>query len=198
MSGLALALAMFAASGSSHFHFIDPFDTYMSGVEAGQPGRELSGFAAECRVSVVGVESTYGLDGEQVKSLAKAVKTLEKDDFTTFQVWKSRQQRFVVIWSYDLEQEYRSSFCFADDGTLRFEDVRSWLFELPSGKGWSHLQRWVLDSSGRLVAQPGHFLSMDGKSIPKPKLDADEEKNLGYHEDIRKISDLKLPPSMLR
>jgi putative transposase len=49
MSGLALALAMFVASGPSASHFVDPFDTYMSGVEAKRPGRELSAFAAERR-----------------------------------------------------------------------------------------------------------------------------------------------------
>ena len=198
MREVALALAMFAAAGSSHSHFVDPFDAYMSGVVSKQPGRELSGFAAECRVPVIGVESTYDLDGEQVASLAKALKVLEKDNFTTFQVWKSGSRRFVVIWSYDLEQEYRSSYCFAEDGTLRFEDVRAWLFELPSGKGWSYLQRWAPDSSGRLVAQPGHFASMNGKPIPKPKLSADDEKNLEYHEDIKRLGDLKLPPSMLQ
>jgi hypothetical protein len=198
MSGLALALAMFLASGPSRSHFVDPFDIYMSGVEAKQPGRELSGFAAECQVPVIGIDSTYDLDGEQVPNLTKAVKALEKDDFTTFQVWKSSHRRFVVIWSYDLEQQYRSSYCFTENGTLQFEDVRAWLFDLPSGKGWSHLQRWVPDSSGSLVAQPGYFSSMNGKPIPKPKLNADDEKNIGYHEDIEKLSDLKLPPSMVR
>jgi hypothetical protein len=201
MKSFALALMMFTAPGSSHSHFVDPFDVYMSGVKAGRPGRELSGYAAECQVPVAGVPSTYAIGGsewKQVPSLSGAVRNLASDHFSTLQMWKSDRRRFVVVWSYDLEQEYRDSYCFGEDGALRFEDNRAWMFELPSGKGWSHLRRWTPDATGRLVANSGHFSTMDGNPIPKPRLDPDEQKNLEYHTDFKRLNDLKLPSAMLR
>jgi hypothetical protein len=132
MNVLALALAVLVAPGQSHSHFIDPFDTYIVSVQSRQPDKELTQFAAECGVSVSGAASKYALGGgtwQQVPNLPNAVSELESDHFGTLQVWKSGPHLFVISWSYDLEQEYRTSYCFEQDGSLAFEDVRAWIFK---------------------------------------------------------------------
>jgi hypothetical protein len=201
MIGLALASLLFAASGPSVSHFVDPFDSYMAAVKANtlQPG--LREFASECGVDLPQTARKFAIGGnswQPVKNLPKSVYDLESDYFTTGEFRNSAERRFAVIWSMDLETEIRFSYCFDQKGVIQFADSRVWEISQPDHTGWSFARRWVLNEAGRLTPQPGKFYSLSGRPISKPKLEEDEQKHIDWSGAANSLGDLKLPAELLR
>jgi hypothetical protein len=201
MRGLALALVMLLAAGPSRSHFVDPFDRYISAVKATTLQPQLKKYAEECGVDTVAGQPRYALGGKEwlpVKDLPKSVYDLASDYFTTGEFWNAGDRHFVVIWSMDLETEIRLSYCFDGKGTIRFMDSRVWEISRPDNQGWSFERRWKPDASGHLMPQDGQFVGLDGKPIARPKLEDDEQKHIDWQGSASRLSDLKLPESLLQ
>jgi len=201
MRGLALALALFAASGPSVSHFIDPFDQYMDAAKMNKLQPQLAALANECGVAGDAVHPKFAIrqgSWRSVGNFAKSVYDLESDYFTTGEVRNSGKHHFVIVWSADLGTEIRFAYCFDDDGSLRFAQSKVWSLSRPGNVGWAFERRWRMDGSGKLVPESGRFLSFSGKPIAKPKSEADEQTNIDWPGEAKNLADLKLPGSMLQ
>jgi hypothetical protein len=184
---------------------VDPFRRYLAGIKANQPEAALVRFAGECGVDVSKSQARFaigpGSSLTQVKNLAKGLKSIETDFYSTAEVWVEGDRVLVEIWanSDDVGSEVRYYKCFANRKMLQAE-VINWNVpvEHADAAAWGYSRRWERGTNGRMQRTKAEFVDEMEKPIPKPKLDEDGEKNLHWIPPLGPFSELKLPPSMLR
>jgi len=210
MKRLFPVLAVLAGLGSSISftqakHQSDPFNMYLDGLKANQPEAVLVRFAGECGVDVSRIQPRYAIGAgsllDPVKSLAKGLKQLETDFYSTAEVRRSRERVLVEIWanSDDVGSEVRYYECFLN-GKLVQAEVVNWNVPVDKGdpKAWGYSRRWERAENGELLRTKAEFVDGGERLIPKPRLDADSEKSLLWTPFLGSLDDWKLPQSALR
>jgi hypothetical protein len=210
MKRLFPVLAVLAGLGSSISftqvkHQSDPFSRYLTGLKSNQPEATLVRFAGECGVDVSRIQPRYAIGAgsslEPVKSLAQGLRQLETDFYSTAEVRRSGERVLVEIWanSDDVGSEVRYYECFLN-GKLVQAEVVNWNVPVDKGdpKAWGYSQRWECVGNGKLLRTKTEFVDGGERFIPKPKLDAEDEKSLLGTPFLGSLDDWKLPPSALR
>ncbi|HME57578.1 MAG TPA: hypothetical protein VKF63_04520 [Terracidiphilus sp.] len=204
-------LALLAGLGSSiSFAQVasqkDPFSRYMAGIKAGSQELSLNRFATECGVDVSKIQPQFaagpGSSLTLVRDLAKGLRSLATDFYSTAEVWVEGERVLVEMWanSDDVGSEARYYKCFANRKLLQAE-VIEWnvpVDQSPNVVSWGYSRRWERGASGRMQRTKAEFVDEMERPIPKPKLDEDGEKSLHWIPPLGPLSELKLPSSMLR
>jgi hypothetical protein len=183
----------------------DPFNRYLAGIKSNQPEAALVRFAGECGVDVSKSQARFavgpGSSFTQVKNLAKGLKSIETDFYSTAEVWTAESRVLVEIWanSDDVGSEVRYYKCFANRKMLQAE-ITNWNVpvEQADHAAWGYSRRWERGANERLQRTKAEFVDEMERPIPKPKLNDDGEKSLHRIPPLGPLSELKLPPSMLR
>jgi hypothetical protein len=68
----------------------------------------------------------------------------------------------------------------------------------PHVVSWGYSRQWERGENGRVQRTKAEFVDERERPIPKPKLDADSEKRLSWTPSLGPLSELKLPPALLR
>jgi hypothetical protein len=184
----------------------DPFSRYKAGVKTRREETSLTNFATQCGVDVLHRQSkfavTVGGGWSPVKDLAKGIYDTESDFFSTAQVWS--QGKAVLVETWDISdtdgQETRTYSCY-ENGVSREVATISWSLPVVDDQGaiaWGFMRCWHRDSAGHMQRTTTHFVDEMERPIPKPKLDADEEKSLNWSPSLGPLNELKLPHSMLQ
>jgi hypothetical protein len=137
-----------------------------------------------------------------VKNLIKGLRSLDTDFYSTVEVWVEGDRVLVEFWanSDDVGSEVRYYKCFAS-GKLAQAEVVEWnvpVSQSPHVVSWGYSRRWERGANGRLQRTKAEFVDEMEKSISKPKLNEEDEKSLHWIPLLGPLSELKLPPSMLR
>ncbi|MGP8175419.1 MAG: hypothetical protein ACLP7O_12845 [Terracidiphilus sp.] len=183
----------------------DPFNRYLVGIKSNQPEATLVRFADECGVDVSKSQARFavgpGSSFTQVKSLAKGLKSIDTDFYSTAEVWMEGDRVLVEIWanSDDVGSEVRYYKCFANRKMLQAE-VINWNVPVEQADAavWGYSRRWERGADERLQRTKAEFVDEMERPINKPKLDEEGEKSLHWIPPLGPLSELKLPPSMLR
>jgi hypothetical protein len=183
----------------------DPFERYLASVKKQTPEDSLRRFAGECGVNTNRVQPKFavspGGSWTAVKNLAAGLRSLETDFYTTAQLWKDADRVLVVLWpNSDADgSEIRQYRCYVS-GKLTQAKVIQW--EIPmdpdyKGKTWGYARTWKCDAGGKLKQIKAGFVNGLEQTIIRPKLSAEEEKNLNWTVNQRSLTDLKFPARML-
>ena len=210
MNRLLQVLALLAGLGSS-FSFAqgtqqkDPFNRYLVGIKSNQPEAALVRFADECGVDVSKVQPRFGVGPGSsltlVPNLAKGLRSLYTDFYSTAEVWVESNRVLVEYWanSDDVGSEVRYYKCFVN-GKLMLAEVIEW--NVPSYQtdpaAWGYSRRWARGANGRLQRTKTEFVDGMERIISKPKLDEESEKSLKWVPLLGPLNELKLPPALLR
>lgn len=184
----------------------DPFNRYLAGIKSNQPEAALVHFAGECGVDVSKSQARFavgpGSSFTQVKSLAKGLKSIDTDFYSTAEVWVEGDRVLVEIWanSDDVGSEVRYYKCFANQ-KLEQAEVIEWnvsVFQSPHVVPWGYSRRWERGANERMQRTKAEFVDEMERPINKPKLDEEGEKSLHWIPPLGPLNELKLPPSMLQ
>ncbi|MGA9069308.1 MAG: hypothetical protein WB424_03570 [Terracidiphilus sp.] len=210
MKSLLPVLVLFAGLGSSISfaqgkQLQDPFNRYLVSIKSNQPEAALVRFAGGCDVEVSKVRPRFGVGPGSslalVKDLAKGLRNLDTDFYSTAEVWVESNRVLVEFWanSDDVGSEVRYYECFVN-GKLSLAEVIEW--NVPSYQtdivAWGYSRRWERGANGRLQRTKAEFVDGMEKPIPKPKLDEEGEKSLHWVPLLGSLNELKLPPDLLR
>ncbi len=199
-------LMLFLGVGSCFsFAQADPFARYLSSVKAGTPETALLRFATDCGVDVKKIQPRYavgpGSSFTAVRNLARGLRSIDTDFYSTAEVWPSRERVLVEVWanSDDVGSEVRYFNCFIGKELMKAEVV-NWNVPVSKGdpKTWGYSLRWERTGNGELTKTKAEFVDALGRTIPKPKLDSEGEKSLLWVPFLGSLDDWKLPQSMLR
>jgi hypothetical protein len=201
-----LVLFLIVGLGSCFsFAQADPFVRYLSSVKAGTPEPTLLRFATECGVDATKIRPRYavgpGSSPSAVRNLARGLRSVDTDFYSTAEVWPSQDRVLVEIWanSDDVGSEVRYFKCFIG-GELTKAEVVNW--NVPVSKGdpriWGYSLRWERSGNGELTKTKTEFVDALGRTISKPKLDSEGEKSLHWNPFLGSLEDQKLPPSLFR
>jgi hypothetical protein len=178
----------------------------MASVKAGTPEPALQKFATGCNVDVSKILPRHavgpGSSFTAVNDLAKGLRTLDTDFYLTVEVWAMESRVLVEMWanSDDVGSEVRYYECFVSQKLMQAE-VIEWdvpVFQSPHVVPWGYSRRWERGENGRMQRTKAEFVDEMERPIPKPKLDSDGERYVSWTPSFRPLSELKLPPSMLR
>ena len=184
----------------------DPFNRYLTGINSNQPEAALVRFAGECGVDVSTSPARFavgpGSSFTQVKNLAKGLKSIETDFYSTAEVWIAENRVLAEIWanSDDVGSEVRYYKCFSNQKLVQAVVV-DWNLPLVKGQrlgAWGYARRWERGTNGVLHRTRAEFVDELEQPIPKPKLDADGEKSLVWVPSLGPLSGMRFPPSLLR
>jgi hypothetical protein len=184
----------------------DPFSRYLAGIKTGTQELALSRFATGCGVDTSKARPQFavgpGSSFTPAKNLAKGLRDLDSDFYSTAEVWVNGNRILVESWanSDDVGSEVRYYKCFANRKLLKAE-VIEWnvpAFHSPHVVAWGYSRRWERDANGRMQRTKAEFVDVMERPIPKPKLDEEGKKALQLTPPLGPISDLNLPASMLR
>jgi hypothetical protein len=204
LAGLGCSISF--AQTKSVQPFSDPFDRYLKGVKNNRPEPSLQRFAAECGVDLAVSQPRFAVNPGggwmQVKNLAKGLYNLESDFYTSGEVWFQGRRVLVEIWpiSSDVGSEIRVFRCF-DEGKLLQAEAIDWtlpVYQDSKAISWGCSRRWERAANGRMQRTKVEFVDELEQPIPRPKLDADDVKELNWSPSLGPLSELKFPPSMLR
>jgi hypothetical protein len=204
-------LALFAGLGSSFSSAQvvppkDPFARYVAGVRTGLQEPSLRRFAAGCGVDISRIQLRYavgpGSSFIQVKDLPKGMQRLDTDFYSTAEVWPTADRVLVEIWanSDDVGSEARYYKCFVNRKLTQAELI-VWTVPVVQAPGvvpWGYSRRWERDTNERMQKTKAEFVDEIEQPMPKPKLDADDEKSLHWIPPLGSLNELMLPPSLLR
>jgi hypothetical protein len=183
----------------------DPLARHMAGVKAGTPEPALQKFATGCNVDVSKILPRYaagpGSSFTPINDLAKGLRTLDTDFYSTAEVWASESRVLVEMWanSDDVGSEVRYYECFAAQELMQAE-VIEWdvpMVQSPHVVTWGYSRRWERGENGRMQRTKAEFVDEIERPIPKPKLDADGERYISWTPSLGPLSELKLPPALL-
>lgn len=204
-------LALWAGMGSS-ISFAqatpskDPFLRYMAGAKIGSPELSLQRFANECSVDILKIQPRFaagpGSTLTPVNNLAKGLRSLATDFYSTAEIWVEKDRVLVEFWanSDDVGSEVRYYKCFINV-KLTLAEVIEWnvpVSQSPHVIPWGYFRRWERGTDGRMQRTKAEFVDEMERPIHKPKLDEDGEKSLHWIPPLGPLSELKLPPFMLR
>jgi hypothetical protein len=187
----------------------DPYDRYLEDQKTDASGPALTRFASNCGVDVLHHKSKRAINvGDkwfQEEDLSKPSDDPEEatDFFLTYQVWSDGHRVLVESWNIigSDGKETRDLYCFEDRLLREIEDI-AWSFppfEDENGpSAWGYKQRWQRDTTGKMQRVTVEFVDGMERPIPKPKLDADDEKSLEWPLALNSLDDLKLPSVLLR
>ena len=183
-----------------------PLDLYIEGLRTHSVNNAAAGFTQICGVKLDEAAIRFAFSNNDagtwklVDDLPKAYDDIEMDLVGTAEVWKNPAGTVVEIWqaALDVGGFSRSFFCFAKDGRLTAFDAINFQIPDDDGKPWGMHERWILESDGAFrAAIPFQFIGLDEKTIPKPKLDQDDEQfaaSWGHKPPpIKTLNELKLP-----
>jgi hypothetical protein len=211
MRKLFPALALLAGLGSS-ISFAqgnpqaDPFSRYLTGLKTNQPEAALVRFAGECGVDVLNTPPRLavgpGSSVTPVKSIAKGLRSIDTDFYSTAEVWVGGDRVLLEFWaiSDDVGSEVRYLKCFSK-GTLMQAEVIVWNVPCAQSQhvhSWGYSRRWERGADGKMQKVKIEFVDGMEQLIAKPKLDEEDRKSLLWIPPLGPLRELKLPPSMLR
>jgi hypothetical protein len=198
-----LGCSVFSAQAASQK---DPFSRYMAGIKAGSQELSLNRFATECGVDVSKIQPQFaagpGSSFTLVRNLAMGLRSFATDFYSTAEVWVEGERVLVEMWanSDDVGSEVRYYKCFANRKLLQAE-VIEWnvpVDQSPNIVSWGYSRRWKRSADGRIQRTKAEFVDGMERPIPKLELDEDGEKSLHWIPPLGPLTELKLPPSMLR
>jgi len=183
----------------------DPFARYLARVKGGTVERSFVKFSTNCTVDVSKIQPRFAIGaGSQfspVGNLAKGLRSLDTDFYSTAEVWVAHQQVVLEIWanSDDVGSETRYYECFTGGKLIRAEVV-VWKVPVEEGdlKTWGYFRKWELGSNGDLKQTKAEFVDAFGLPTPKPKLDSEDKKSLQWTPFLGPLDGWKLPQSTLR
>jgi hypothetical protein len=178
----------------------------MRDVKLHQHSTQVADFVTACGLSIKNVRPPrFALNvGEWQPSqdLVKDLREASTDFFSTAEVYTDvHSSTVVILWalSFDVGSEQGTMLCYSPSGRLRFLHSTNWALPVgPGSKEWIFDQRRDFNHDGKLIHKEEHFLNKKGTVVPKPKLDPDEEKNYDWVFAGTKLSDLKLPATLLK
>ena len=137
-----------------------------------------------------------------VKSIAKGLKSIDSDFYSTAEVRVDGDKVLLEIWanSDDVGSEVRYLKCFSK-GRLLEAEIVVWnvpCVQSPHVHAWGYSRRWEHDAIGRMQRTKAEFVDGMERPIARPKLDEADRKSLLWIPSLGPLSELKLPPSMLR
>jgi hypothetical protein len=213
-----LVLILFAGLGSSFSISQNPkppvvpqspLDSYIERLRAHSMNNEAAGFGQICGVKLDEAANRFAFSNNDagtwklVDDLPKAYDDIGMDLVSTAEVWKNPAGTVVELWqaAMDVGGFSRSFFCFDKVGRLTVFDAVNFQIPNDDGKPWGMHERWILKSDGVFrAAIPFHFIGLDEKVTPKPKLDQDDEKfaaSWGHTPPpIKTLNELKLPKAL--
>jgi hypothetical protein len=186
-----------------------PLDSYIEGLRTHSMNNAAARFAQTCGVKLDEAADRFAFSNNDagtwklVDDLPKAYDDVEMDLVNTAEVWKNPAGTVVEIWQavLDVGGFSRSFFCFDKDGQLTTFDAIDFQIPTDEGKPWGIHERWILKKDGVFQAAiPFQFIDFDEKTIPKPKMDQDDEKfaaSWGHKPPpIKTVNELKLPKAL--
>jgi hypothetical protein len=186
--------------------FSDPFDRYLKGVKEDVPEPSLHKFATECGVDLAKSQPRFAVSPGggwmQVTNLARGLRNLDSDFYSTAEVWVEGNRVLVEIWpiSEDVGSEVRVFRCFEDSILLQAEAI-DWtvpVYQAPDVIPWGYSRRWERGLNGHIQRIKAEFVDELERPISKPKLDADDVKGLNWSPSLGPLNELKLPLALLR
>ncbi len=210
MKRLLSVLALSAGLGCSISYALsaqqkDPFNRYLAGIKSNQPEAAMVRFAGECGVDVLEIQPRFGAGPGSsltlVTNLAKGLRSLDTDFYSTAEVWAEKDHVLVEFWanSDDVGSEVRYYKWFVD-GKLALAEVIEW--NVPSYQtdivAWGYSRRWERGANGRLQRTKAEFVDEMERQISKPKLDKEGEKSLHWVPLLGPLNELRLPLALLR
>jgi hypothetical protein len=187
-------------------HFSDPFNRYLKDVKNGLPETSMQRFSTECGVDPLSILPRFavgpGSSLTLVKNLARGLRSIETDFYSTAEVWVEGDRVLVELWtnSEDVGSEVRYYKCFAGQ-KLHQAEVIEWnvpVFQSPDLIPWGYSRRWERSANGGMQRTKAEFVDEMEKTIPKPKLDKEDEESLRWIPLLGPLNELKLSPSLLR
>jgi hypothetical protein len=183
----------------------DPFVRYLDDQKSNRLESALKRFAGECGVDIYSIKPLFavsaGGDWLPTKNLTEGLNSLESDFYSVAEVWPEEDRVLVEIWanSDDVGSEVRVYRCFSKGKLLRAESI-DWNLpmEQPNDSTWGYARRWEAGKNGSMERTQVQFVDGMERPIPKPKLDADDEKSLNWMPSLGPLNELKLPPALLR
>jgi hypothetical protein len=136
-----------------------------------------------------------------VGNLAKGLRNLDSDFYSSAEVWHKGDRVVVEIWaiSADVGSEVRVYRCF-EKGVLLRAEATDW--NLPQVEAdpaaWGYFRRWERNPAALIRRTKAEFVDDMERPIVKPRLDADGERSLNWKPGLGPLNELKLPPSTLR
>jgi hypothetical protein len=186
-----------------------PLDSYIEGLRAHSMNNAAARFTQICGVKLDEAAVRFAFSNNDagtwklVDDLPKAYDNIVMDLVGTAEVWKNPAGTLVETWqaALDVGGFSRSLFCFDKNGRLTALDAINFQIPTDDGKPWGMHVRWVLEKNGAFRATiPFHFIDLDEKPIPKPKLDPDDETfatSWGRKPPpIKNVNELKLPKAL--
>jgi hypothetical protein len=168
-----------------------------------------AGFGGICGVKLDEAANRFAFSNNDagtwkpVDDLPKAYDDIEMDLVGTAEVWKNPAGTVVEIWqaALDVGGFSRSFFCFDKVGRLTVSDAMNLQIPVDEGRPWGMHERWILKKDGAFRAViPFQFIGLDEKTIPRPKLDPDDEKfaaSWGHKPPpIKTLNELKIPKAL--
>jgi len=204
-------LFLFAGLGSS-FSFgqvkqqSDPFSRYLDGIKENQPETALIRFARECSVNIANAKPRFAVGAGSsitpVKDIARGLRSLETDFYSTSQTWVEGGRVLLEAWanSDDVGSEVRYFECFSKSRLMQAE-VILWnvpLVQSASIRSWGYSRRWERKVDGPLQRTKAEFVDGMERTIPAPKLDENGKKSLLWIPPLGPLSELHLPSALLR
>jgi hypothetical protein len=111
-------------------------------------------------------------------------------------------KELIILWPNDDAEgiDIRDLLCYSGDRLERAEVIEWDIPQDPDWKGgvWGYSRRWKRNQNGELIVVSQGFVDTSERPIQKPKLDADQEKDLQWTLDFDRLSKLKLPTALFR
>jgi hypothetical protein len=184
----------------------DPFARYIASAKAGATDPALQNFATRCNVDISRIQPRYavgpGSSVTPVNDLARGLRTLDTDFYSTVGVWTTEGRVLVEMWanSDDIGSEVRYFECFVPRELMQAEVIQ-WNIPVSNSQkvvSWGYSRRWERGVSGRMEQTKAEFVDEFERPISTPKLDAASKKSLSWMPSLGPLNELKLPPALLR
>jgi hypothetical protein len=204
LSGLGICFSR--AQRSSSAAPFDPYAQYLKAVAKGELEPATRTFAEKCGIDLHNAQPKFavssGDDWAPVKNLARGLRSLDSDFYTSVEVWRVTDKTLVEMWPNDDSDgsNVRILRCYSGDKMVR-ADLVQWNLPMdpdPKFHPWGYVRVWRRDGSGGLQLLKAEFIDATGKAIAKPELDKDEEEGLKWIPQVNSLQELKLPPVLLK
>ncbi len=194
------------SQGSSYGKAPDPFERYLRVVKQGDAEPDTQRFAQGCGFDMKFARPKFAVTAGEiwtpVKDLARGLRSLESDFYTTAEVWHSQNQTLIEMWpNSDADgSEVRILGCYFGDKPMRAEVIQ-WSIPMdqdPKFHVWGYFRVWESADRGPLRITRAEFIDASERPITKPELDKDEEENLKWVPPLNSLKELKLPEVLFR
>jgi hypothetical protein len=174
-----LAAALILLSSSALAQASDPYDSYLKFVQRHQVSADFKKFATSCEVDTDKIRPIYGVEvgnlWTKTSDLKRAFDGVQSDSFASAEIWQQYgKTRIVDLWSLEMDvgSEIESRICLKNEVKVHTAAVTIWNLPLAAdSSGWGHKSYRTFDSNGKIIANTEYFINLQGRKIPKPKLD---------------------------